>query len=69
MPNLNFQRDGRKIVINSDDFEIIKLMVQNAGADCSILKIPPVCAELETQGYTHQQAFDLIVVARIELRK
>lgn len=56
------------IEIDSDDFEIIKLMVLDTGAATDISKWDIVIDALIKQGYDKYRAKELVILARKDLR-
>lgn len=58
--------DISDVVIDEEEFEIIKMMVQDAGADqkAGLPKLRVVIDELKKQGYTDTRARTLALLAR-----
>lgn len=62
--------DGRiRVEVDADEFEIIKMMMQDAGADKNLFKTMVVVNDLVKQGYTKGEAMRLCILARSELNK
>ena len=65
---LTLWRDARvSIEVDDEEFEIIKIMIEEAGADQNSSKVHSVVLELEKQGYKRHRAISLGVLARREL--
>ena len=62
--------DGRTPVeVDEEEFELIKLMVQEVGAHLDFFKISVVTKNLVAQGYQPARARELCILARSELNK
>lgn len=56
--------DISEAVIDEEEFELIKMMVQDHGADKELSKLPAVISELKKQGYADNKARTLALLAR-----
>ncbi len=60
--------DGsEEIKIDADEFGIIKLMIEEAGARDNLAKLKDVIADLVVQGYNKTRAMNVCLLARREL--
>lgn len=62
---LTLWMDGRiPVVVDREEFAIVRLMVEAAGAHQSIERVPDVMHEMIQQGYSRARALDIIILAR-----
>jgi hypothetical protein len=62
--------DGKiPIRVDEEDFEVIKLMVTQAGAVDDTNRACDVIRELMKQGYVRSHAVEVVTMARSELRR
>lgn len=65
MAQITLWMDGRiPVTVDEEEFEIIKLMVAEAGGDKDLKKLRPVVDELVKQGYRRGHAMELCILAR-----
>lgn len=65
---ITLMMDGRaSVTVDSEEFEIIKLMVQEAGGHLNLQNVNAVINELIKQGYLRSRAMELCILARREL--
>lgn len=56
--------DTSEAIIDEEEFELIKMMVAEAGADKELCKLPAVVNDLKKQGYPMDKAFKFAHLAR-----
>lgn len=56
--------DTSVAVIDEEEFELIKMMVTEAGGDKELSKLPTVVNELKKQGYADDKALKFALLAR-----
>jgi hypothetical protein len=70
VPQITLMMDGKiPIRVDEEDFEVIKLMVTQAGAVDDTNRACDVIRELMKQGYVRSHAVEVVTMARSELRR